>query len=614
MEHSGHVIQEYGSPTDCVIITREGTRISAHKSMLFKHSEFFRVCLTTEMQEKKTNEVTLVTHTSDEIRAALQFFYCNELKLPEAVSLENMLNFFDFLGVPTAVDICAFRLVNDCGSRRAEELWALYELFKMHNLEQPLYLLKTEMQKRFDELKYLTYDNTYQVRNLIELWVESEFELYKYLTSWLSCHSEIADTESVMGDMRFPLMSMGELKSVKESSEYLSRPSNWTRRVDKAEQYCRMPLTSRKVFFYNDGQNTPRGHAQSLTMYKHEAIYDGFGGVYDEIVVFDSDLRNVKNHKHDNSNIDSKIMRRPDLLINVNGFIVAFDVPIRRSFKYGTVDTWGLFDPRTGSWHGISGPEPAQETNAAIIARNNFVGKDCFAVVQHGRDLYTLGGYSRSHEWKSASCMMELDVPTDTIERYNFETDTWCRVKEVRLPVALGYHGACSLGEYIYVGGGLTRAKLEPEDSEYDSDDSDGGYATCHNVKWYRLHVATGEWSCLGSLPQGRRGRGSYCWHKNHDLHKFNKGTIAYLTDDFDLALYDVDRREWRNMKVPFTDSLAEKPLASPKMFITDSVIYVLQTRTIHAYHYRTGMYYKKEMADNICPRYYTTLTMPFSQ
>jgi N-acetylneuraminic acid mutarotase len=145
---------------------------------------------------------------------------------------------------------------------------------------------------------------------------------------------------------------------------------------------------------------------------------------------------------------------------------------LTRGHNGGFVPWLDAFDPATGAWETLAdAPRPRDHFAAAIIR-----GK-----------LYLAGGRTTSHATGQA-----LDLTISEVDVYDLAAGTWATLPPAsNIPTPRAGTAAVVLGDDIVVLGGESTAQKAAH-AEVEA-----------------LHIATGTWTPLASLAQGRHGTGA---------------------------------------------------------------------------------------------------------
>ncbi|GAB1597658.1 kelch-like protein 9 isoform X1 [Argonauta hians] len=257
-------------------VSAEGKVFEVHKALLAAASDYFRVMFRGMMAESKQDTVDLKGVTADGLQQVIDFIYTGKMSLYYD-NLTEIINTASHLQVSYALDLCSNYIKSLMTFDNADDFLSIADTYSLekvlnhwddmilsnfHEFSNSQAFLKLSAQKL---VKYLS-------SNL--LCTVSEYRLYQCLEKWLSVSpSRVTNDSSIlMPHLRFPLMSLIELTSIKDS-ELFQKVPNGAHYIAKGFQYH---IDCKQGHPVIDESSTIRTNTPSLVLVHHGTAYMPF--------------------------------------------------------------------------------------------------------------------------------------------------------------------------------------------------------------------------------------------------------------------------------------------------------------------------------------------------
>ena len=508
------------------IIAQCGKVFTLSVRKLIGRSDYFLHLLTAGMIESLTSRIYFPQFSADVLENVLHFMEHGKLQHNKALDYFDILQCVDYLSVSGLTATCLDNILN---SELTIENWCeLLWWFDHHKISFGHHHIASDKVKvfvrdNFDEILEQSWEDILVIEYMIELWTREEFLLFQYLAAWL----EDKDPElqnGLMRRVRFGLMTSDELERVKVTPIYAHSQENWKANVLRAEDYCSLEPKPSKVVFYNDDQNKMRGHKETLV-----AINE-----------------TVARHQRKCTVNQPKQGKEHYLKYELDGFGMLHAHPANGFLVMWYNFEWCVFDPRTQTFFELS--------NQIIDGRLHY--RKQFGIIYHDGSLYLFGGLKKSgildelYGWTFLTSQSEPEL-TDSVMRYDFETDRWSTLTNLNMKSALQDPCVCTLGDHFYVAGG-----------HMDHDD---------NMTMDRYCIKTGFGESLGDLPINILENSTKMGYSHINFQTFDTERIAVLDESLQVWLYKVDLKQWQCVHIAFVKS----PCYELQSFrVTDKAMY----------------------------------------
>ena len=519
--------------TDFTVIAGEA-QFAVHKLVLVATSGYFRKLFRAGMREALlSNFVEFPQFEPAVVSNVLHRLYYGKFKVPLDVTWNELYVCADYLEVETAAHECTDSIISEDLS--TDNWYDVLCFFQRYSAESGVARTKAFCRSNSEEILCSIGDDmdVDVLERVIEIWQKTEFELYTYISDWISLdrRGRLKYEEKLYGEVRFGLLCPAELDSIKETEAFQNRNGDWKGLLELAEKYNRLADDCLKVPFYEQydmlEQIKCRGEPDSIT----------FLGRQRPLRMHVYNLQESRWWVSEAAECTSDSLYNSDI-ISVNGFLIYMG-PYQSQMS--------MLDTRAMQWTEMP---PAPE------------GKICAATLYRSGKLYVTGG-------KKLGFGLSLSRAIDV---FDFATAEWETLRDVRLPVAVACHGACSLGKHIYVAGGFLTVDTGP-----------------HRLELDRFDVDTGEWRSSGPLPTD---------YDTTDLmlQVFDKDTLAYLNEDCNLSCYNTRLGQWNELSLPYNYVYRDID-HQPYMFIAKTVVYVYSphAKKLHVYRRHQGEVRKHE-------------------
>ena len=445
---------EEGLLCDTTLETEDGQRYKAHRCVLAAASDYFLAMYTQDMQERLSQgSICLKGVSGEALEVLLVFIYTAKLGLSEDNVVE-VVNAAAYLQLEYAlVDCFGYLLANGLTSQNCVEV---YNATKIH--KQSVGNIGEELEEK--SLKYICehFSDVLESGDYQRLDAEAmehcltpkmeedgtftdhinygpEIELFQFVAHWAKANH----TEKPLRAIRFPLMACTELEkvlsvievkgfkckaTVKEAIKYKtsSMPTQLTECVTEQYQVRNRPCVvslahdgfykNLRFFILSSPQGCPPLVEKKQTL------------SWLQLPLLDQSI-----HK------DLMSGFIPHSWVVIRGFLIVLGQVTKGQLRCY------MFDPRTLKW--------------SAMATMNVPRTHCPLVECEGQ-LLALGGVKQDGRSISSA-----------IEQYNFRTNTWNVVGSMGQP--LSGHGACSIGNKIYIfGGQLEDGKVSKATYSYE--------------------------------------------------------------------------------------------------------------------------------------------------
>ena len=129
--HEQEVVEK---PFDVALITGDGKKLGAHRSVLSEASPFFEKLLGSDMKEAKEGVVRMEMITELGLREVLEFIYTGSVQISAEDNAQDLIALADYLILPHLKDLAARTLQRNLNSSNSLSMYYLAEKFRCEAL------------------------------------------------------------------------------------------------------------------------------------------------------------------------------------------------------------------------------------------------------------------------------------------------------------------------------------------------------------------------------------------------------------------------------------------------------------------------------------------------
>lgn len=129
--HEQEVVEK---PFDVALITGDGKKLEAHRSVLSEASPFFEKLLGSDMKEAKEGVVRMEIITELGLKEVLEFIYTGSVQISAEDNAQDLIALADYLILPHLKDLAARTLQRNLNSSNSLSMYYLAEKFRCEDL------------------------------------------------------------------------------------------------------------------------------------------------------------------------------------------------------------------------------------------------------------------------------------------------------------------------------------------------------------------------------------------------------------------------------------------------------------------------------------------------
>ena len=225
---------EQGHLQDLNIIVEDHS-FHVHKLIISAVSDFFRAMFTGNMAEKEQDYVKLGLLSAATMEHIINFIYKDKMDLTPFNSIE-ILDAAIYLQIPTAVTACVQFILDTLDVGNCYHVLSVFQNYSLHEgIKAVRLFMKANISSITHEVDpgLLSYQEfTFLVSN----WQGSEMDLFLFVVKWVDADHKQRKVHLIhfLSHVRFCLLTLEELRSIKEMNLYRRGRSAWQRLLSDA--------------------------------------------------------------------------------------------------------------------------------------------------------------------------------------------------------------------------------------------------------------------------------------------------------------------------------------------------------------------------------------------
>ncbi|CAJ1079055.1 kelch-like protein 9 [Xyrichtys novacula] len=408
-----------------------------HRVIMASCSDYFKAMFTGGMREQEMREIKLHGVTKLGLKNIIDFIYTSKVSL-DMGNLQDTLEAANFLQVMPVLKFCNQLLSSEITIDNCVEVEHIANDLLLEDVQLNIgEFVSQNLSALVESGRYLQLSEATMANALSSNSLEgfSEVELYNIARGWLNHDSpnRRSSVYALMRNIRFPLMSPGELIQISQDDEeegdsMMRSETSCVNLLLEASNYQMMP-------FMQPALQTER------TQIRSDATHIlALGGVMRQQLVVSRELRLYdEKTSHWKALKPMEVPRYQHGVALLGGFLFIVGGQSTYDTKGKTaIDSAYRYDPRFDKWLQI----------ASLNEKRTF-----FHLSALKGKLYAVGGRNASGE-------------IDTVECYNLKKNEWTFVNSMVEP-HYGHAGAVH-GDLMYISGGITRDTFQKELWCYD--------------------------------------------------------------------------------------------------------------------------------------------------
>ena len=175
-------------PFDVALITGDGKKLGAHRSVLSEATPFFEKLLGSDMKEAKEGVVRMEMITELGLREVLEFIYTGSVQISAEDNAQDLIALADYLILPHLKDLAARTLQRNLNSSNSLSMYYLAEKFRCEDLmsnTRDFILANFTSVTKSEKFFNLSYEEVKMWISRDDIHVDCEDDVFIVIVAWI---------------------------------------------------------------------------------------------------------------------------------------------------------------------------------------------------------------------------------------------------------------------------------------------------------------------------------------------------------------------------------------------------------------------------------------------
>ncbi|CAH3022664.1 unnamed protein product, partial [Porites evermanni] len=250
-------------PFDVALITGDGKKLEAHRSVLSEASPFFEKLLGSDMKEAKGGVVRMEMITELGLREVLEFIYTGSVQISAEDNAQGLIALADYLILPHLKDLAPRTLQRNLNSSNSLSMYYLAEKFSCEDLmsnTRDFILANFTSVTKSEEFFNLSYEEVKMWISRDDIHVDCEDDVFIVIVAWIY-HNKQDRTKNLSELFR-------EVRLLYTSRDFLQNGIALCDLVIDDESCMYLVTETLKFFDSREYRNRPLGHVKPRVLFE----------------------------------------------------------------------------------------------------------------------------------------------------------------------------------------------------------------------------------------------------------------------------------------------------------------------------------------------------------